>query len=607
MALFKLVWRLLSGISKVISILIPLTIFGVFLFVISQGLNESSSDPLPEKAALLIAPTGPLLEDLAPIEPIFTVLNHDFDRPTLLSDVVKGIQQAAEDERIDSLLLKLDQLVGPSITQTLEIIDAVKIFKASGKTVIATGDFYSQAHYLLAAQADHVLLHPEGGIFLQGFAVYRSYIRSFLEKIRVKMHVFRVGTNKSAVEPYLRDSMSDAEKAVVGRWLGNLWSKYTELVETGRALPAGAIDKLISEFPERLKAFRGDVPELLLQEGLVDELVDHQRMKGRLTELIGLTDHRGEIQTVDVNRYLEATVVDEESTLAEQPLIAVIPVEGTLVPGESTQGMAGSDTIISYLDRASKLDDLAAVVLRVNSPGGSVFASDLIRRRLNVLRRDGIPIVVSMGSIAASGGYWISAEADEIWALPTTLTGSIGVFSAFPTIENFLNDIGVTVDGIGTTAIAGSDRVDMELNPQIAAIFQSVTDGVYQDFLDLVSSGRGLKKDRVEELAEGIVWTGDEAAKFKLVDRIGGLDQAVAAAGRLAEIDNFRVRRIGRAPSLESVLLAELGRSLGLALLPEGIWMNTMTQGVKSAVLTLNSLRDPKNQYVHCLTCVSGL
>ena len=603
MRLLKGIWRVLSGISRAISVLVPLLFVTIFVIAFSTTLNESTPEPLPERAALLIAPSGPLVEDSPPVDTLSAFINQDYDQPVLLNDVVRSIRWAATDERITALVFDLENLAGPSTSQTLEISSAIEVFRASGKPVIAAGDFYSQAHYLLASQADHILLHPEGGMFLEGFSVYRSYLRSFLEKTRVTMHVFRAGENKSAVEPYLRDDMSDEEREVVSRWLEGLWATYTELAESGRELPAGTMDQFIASFAAQLDASDNDLAETMLAAGWVDMLADHAQMEDALAEWVGVTDEDGYAEFISLDRYVEDVKMSRSLTEENLPLIAIIPVEGTLMPGDSEEGMAGSDTINGYIDTALEAEDLAAIVLRVNSPGGSVFASDLIRRKLREVADADIPIVVSMGTIAASGGYWIAAEADEIWALPTTLTGSIGAFSAFPTIEGIVEYIGVTVDGVGTTPLAGAASFNRGLSPEMASIVQALAYGAYDDFIELVASGRDMSEQAVREVADGLVWTGAEAAERGLVDELGGLDEAVAAAARLAGVEEWRTARTRVPPSFESVLLQELSRSFGMVAAPLGGWFESLVSAFKPAIKSLSSLRDPMHVYAQCLPC----
>ena len=603
MRLLKGIWRVLSGISRAISVLVPLLFVTIFVIAFSTTLSESAPEPLPERAALLIAPSGPLVEDSPPVDTLSAFINQDYDQPVLLNDVVRSIRWAATDERITSLVFDLENLAGPSTSQTLEISSAIEVFRASGKPVIAAGDFYSQAHYLLASQADHILLHPEGGMFLEGFSVYRSYLRSFLEKTRVTMHVFRAGENKSAVEPYLRDDMSDEEREVVSRWLEGLWATYTELAESGRELPAGTLDQFIASFAAQLDASDNDLAETMLAAGWVDMLADHAQMEDALAEWVGVTDEDGYAEVISLDRYVEDVKMSRSLTEENLPLIAIIPVEGTLMPGDSEEGMAGSDTINGYIDTALEAEDLAAIVLRVNSPGGSVFASDLIRRKLREVADADISIVVSMGTIAASGGYWIAAEADEIWALPTTLTGSIGAFSAFPTIEGIVEYIGVTVDGVGTTPLAGAASLNRGLSPEMASIVQALAYGAYDDFIELVASGRDMSEQAVREVADGLVWTGAEAAERGLVDELGGLDEAVAAAARLAGVEEWRTARTRVPPSFESVLLQELSRSFGMVAAPLGGWFESLVSAFKPAIKSLSSLRDPMHVYAQCLPC----
>jgi protease-4 len=599
----KAIWRFLSGVSRVISVLVPLVFVGVFITAFSLSLGDAGPTPLPDKAALLIAPSGALVEDAPAPTPLAALFNQEYQQPTVLQDIISAIRWAAEDDRISAVVLDLENVSGPTTSQTVEISAAIAEFKDAGKPVIARADFYSQANYLLAAQADQVLLHPEGGLFLEGFSVYRAYLRTFLERVRVTMHVFRAGDNKSAVEPYLRDDMSDGEREVITRWLTGLWSAFTGLAESGRGMPLGSMDAFIAAFPEKLNASENDLAETLLAAGWIDVLADHAEMDAALIKWVGAEDEAGLAPMVSLEQYQEALATRRSETEQGLPLIAIVPVEGTLVPGESEEGMAGSDTITHYIETALEADALAAMVLRVNSPGGSVFASEQIRRKLFEVRERGIPLVVSMGSVAASGGYWIAAEADEIWALPTTITGSIGAFSAFPTIEGVFDYIGVTVDGLGTTSLAGAASFERGLSPEMASIVQALSVGAYQDFVQLVANGRGMTREAVEQVADGLVWTGQEAAMNGLVDGLGGLDEAVAAAASLAGVEQWRTRRTSVPPSFESLFIEELSRSLTQSVLPKGAWFQALANSFTPVVKSVSSLRDPAHLYVQCLLC----
>ena len=336
---FKAIWRLLSGVSRVISVLVPLIFFGVFIAAFSLSRGDAGPESLPDKAALLIAPSGALVDDSPASDPLAALLSQDYQQPTVLQDVISAIRRAAEYDRISAVVLDLENVSGPTTSQTLELSAAIAQFKSAGKPVIAKADFYSQANYLLAAQADQVFLHPEGGLFLEGFSVYRAYLRTFLERVRVTMHVFRAGDNKSAVEPYLRDDMSDGEREVISRWLTGLWSGYTALAESGRGMAPGSMDAFIATFPEQLGAAGNDLAETLLAAGWIDVLADHDEMDAALVKWVGAEDEDGFAPMVSLEQYHDDSAMRRSESEQGLPLIAIVPVEGTLVPGESEEGM----------------------------------------------------------------------------------------------------------------------------------------------------------------------------------------------------------------------------------------------------------------------------
>jgi protease-4 len=601
MDLLKSIWRILAAISKAISVLVPLVLFGFVILIFSASVSESVPEALPEQAGLLIAPNGPLVEDRNELEPFDALFAADFPAELLLSSLIEAIDQAADDPRITSIVLDLEGMVGPSTSQTMEIVEAIDRFKASGKPVLAHADYLSQSQYLLASSADELVVHPEGGAMLTGFGVYRTYMKQFLDNIKVNFHVFRVGENKSAVEPYMRDDMSDSQREVVGQWLGSLWRDYSQMVETSRGLEAGGLDAFINSFPERLVASNGDVAETFLKAGLVDQLLNDDDLETWLADTVGATDSSGEAELVGLRRYINDYQSAESGS--DDAVIAVVAIEGSLMPGSSGQGVAGSDSIISHLERAHD-DDIAALVVRINSGGGSVFASEVIRTKIEAIAADGIPVIASMGGAAASGGYWIAAQADEIWAMPTTITGSIGVWSVFPTLEGVLDYAGLTVDGVGTTDLAASFDASQALDNRSAAIFQATVDGIYDDFIALVSERRDMSPEAVEVIAGGKVWIGRDAIDIGLVDELGSLDKAVAAAATRAGVaEGYQAVRYGTEVSPQQLVLEELGRNFGLAGVRgfDSVWQ--WLAPIRQQLAFIDTLRDPKHVYLQCFDC----
>lgn len=599
MDLLRAIWRILSGISKVITVLVPLLFVGVFFVALSVSLSETVPEPLPERAGLLIAPKGRLVENKTPLEPVDALFASELSGEVLLSSLIQAIDEAANDPRITSLVIDLEDLAGPSTSQSMEIIEAMERFSEAGKPMVAVGDYFSQSHYLLASQADEIILHPEGGVSLMGFGVYRTYLKQFLDNIRIKFHVFRAGENKSAVEPYLRDDMSPQEKVVVARWLNSLWDDYATQVETGRGKAAGELTQFINDFPARLEAQGGDLARVFLEEGYVDALLSGDAMEARVTEIVDAVDAEGDVELVGLRRYL----MDVRQPMNDaSATIAVVPVEGTLIPGESIQGSAGSETIVEQLEDAMEAE-VAAVVLRINSGGGSVFASEEIRAKVQEISQEGIPVVASMGGAAASGGYWIAAETDQIWAMPTTITGSIGAFSVFPTIEGVFDYFGATVDGVGTTNMASGFDPAQPLDENTRRIFQVVIDGIYQEFLNLVADGRDMTVDEVDAIAGGKVWIGRQALEIGLVDNLGSLNDAIEAAAELAGVDDYEAERFGTPISPQQLVLEELGKNLQVSM-PRTV-QNALVwiAPLQAPLAELSQLQDPKHVYLQCFDC----
>ena len=595
-------WRFVKGFNRVVVTLVPLVITIYIVVIVVLAIQEVQPEPIPERTALLIAPSGQIVENRSQREPIDALLQAS-EGEVLLFGLTRALRAAADDERITSIILDLQELPVLSTAHAMELTASLELFKATGKPVIAVGDYFSQGHYLLASQADIVVMNPEGGLELTGFAFYRNYLRKFLDNIYVKMNVFRVGENKSAVEPYLRDDMSPQQREVVGAWLGDLWRLYAEQVEQGRGLASGQLETFINTFPAQLEQAGGDAAQLMVDAGLIDQLLHESGREALLAEVINGNVESEDYQAITVEHYLSALEEPADST-EEQGTIAVVVVEGEMIPGESSQGFAGAQTVVGQLDAALADESVAAIVLRINSPGGSVFAAEVMRQRLLEVKERDLPLVVSMGPLAASGGYYIAADADQIWAQRATLTGSIGVFAAFPTLEHLYGWAEVGVDGVKTTELATVARLDTGIEPAGERIIQSLIGNIYRDFIGLVASGRNMDVDAVDAIAGGRVWSGEDAMEIGLVDALGGLYDAVDSAAQLASLDNPKTRLFGTPISPEQLILEQLGREFGAVHIPGFSTLQRYAQQFAPALTFIDSLQDPRNTYVRCLDCL---
>ena len=605
--------RLLSGFWRGLTQARLITynlLFLLVLVLIVLAFSGGAPEPLPKKAALVLDPAGNIVEQKSYVDPYALLLDRrdPNDREVLLRDVLDAIAYAKDDPGITALVMELDELNNVGISKSGEIIAALEDFRSSGKPMIASGEYFSQGQYLLAAQADTIILHPFGGVQIEGFSSYRLYMKEALDKLMLSMHVFRAGEHKSFVEPFMRSDMSPGEKEIAGRWLNQLWSTYTGLVEQRRQLPAGALQQYIAGYSEALQAAGGDLAQMALDQGLVDRLEARREANKSLVELVGESDKKGRYKGVGFERYLahKRPLLD---TPKDSSRVGVITARGTIREGEQPAGSIGGDSLAALIDQALADEGVEAIVLRVDSGGGGVFASEVIRRKLLEAKDKNIPIVVSMGSVAASGGYWIALPADEIWATPTTITGSIGVFAAFPTVERLINRFGLYVDGVGTTELAGSFRVDRPLNPQLADMLQANVESIYQRFVGLVAEGRDLAPAEVDALAGGRVWSGYDALELGLVDHLGGLDQAVAAAAELAELDEYEVDYIELPLSPQEMLVRQLiGQLQAWGWQAGDTWQAGLSRWLAPLQTSLGMIAemdDPSDIYARCNLCVA--
>ena len=560
---------------------------------------------VPETTALVLAPYGSLVEELSgdSSESAVLALLGEKRPETLLRSLLEAIETAKDDDRVQALVLDTDRLgpVGLSKLQTLRA--AIESFKESGKPVLATADYYSQTQYYLASAADEIYMHPMGLVMLTGYGSYRSYYKEALDRFEIDWHVFRVGEYKSAVEPYLRSDMSPEARESRQRWLSVLWHAYVEDVEQARALGAGTLDHYSSSFPELLAKQEGDAARVAQVTGLIDHLAHRDEVRERLIELVGEDDDNS-FNRISHDSYLRA--VDRPQADSENR-IAVIVARGAIYDGSRAPGRTGGDSTARMIRQAREDEDVKAVLLRVDSPGGSAFASEIIRREVELTRQAGKPVVASMSSVAASGGYWISMSADEIWAQPTTITGSIGIYAMIPTYPRVLERFGVYNDGVGTGPLAGTLRPDRRLPEEANQAMQLMIEQGYTEFLQGVAAGRDRTPEEIDEIARGRVWVGADAIDIGLVDHLGGLDEAVAAAAALAELgEDYKVHyprqeRDWRSRALDWFVQTTLSRvgplpSLRPLLHPEPVILKEVIEDLTA----LEEFGDPRGFYAYC-------
>lgn len=606
--IFGFIGRAITWFRVVVSNLLFLFLFVVILL----ALSPTQPVTLPDEFALRLAPSGFLVEEQSYVDPLSLLLGSDVDEmETPVHKLIEAIDAGRDDPRVKALVLELDDFMGGGISKLEEVGAAITRFRESDKPVIAVSSFYTQEQYYLASHADEVYLDPMGSVLLTGFASYRNYFKSALDKLAVNFHVFRVGDYKDFIEPFTRDDMSDASREHNSEWLNQLWGVFTSRVEGWRQLPAGAIDDYILQLDESLAEVGGSGSQLAMDAHLVDGVLNVLERDRMLTERFGYSPFGDHYNSINHNAYL-ADVGRHETPRAEGK-IGVLIATGNITEGEQPGGNIGSETFQQRLQQVREDRDIKALVVRLDTGGGSAYASELIRAELAQLRAEGIPVLVSMGSMAASGGYWIAAGADEIWATPTTLTGSIGVFGALPTFEDSLEKLGIYVDGVGTTPLAGGMRLDRGLTPQARSLIQQNVDNIYNHFLQTVADARGMDVESVNQVAQGRIWTGATAKELGLVDQLGGLDEVIAAAASHVGLERFQVEPITRPLSPFEVLMHEFSQRRVSAYVPDMSSRSPLLSGELERQLSpllaplraLRELDDNRAVYARCLECVA--
>ena len=609
-SLFIGLWTVLNFTRKLFFNVIFLVIFvGIIIAITSQ---EDDQLTVKANSALLLTLNGQLVIEKESVDPfeqfLQDAMGSEPDNPeVLVRDVVKVIENAKQDRRIKALVLDLQGLSGGGLDKLRTVARAINDFKTSEKPVYAIGDYYTKEHYYLASHANHVYLNPMGSLLLDGYGRYGMYFKDFLEKLKVTTHIFRVGTYKSAVEPLIRNDMSEAAKEAERKWLDGYWQQYKEDVAAARGIPLSNFDETLEGLLAKFEQAGGDFANYALQNNWVDALKTREEVRVELTGLVGENEDNHGVNVTNFNTYLKVVNPPLPSINSDIDKVAIVVAKGTILNGNQKAGTIGGDSTARLLRKARLDENVKAVVLQIDSPGGSTLGSEIIRQEVLELKNAGKPVVVSMSTYAASGGYWIAANADRIFASPSTITGSIGVFGMFMTYENSLDYLGIHSDGVGSNELAGFSAV-RPLAPEFGQILQRNVETSYGNFLSLVSNARDMTVDEVDDVAQGRVWIGTDALELGLVDELGTLEDAVNAAAEFAALENYDTFYVQRTLSAQELFWKEF---FGQAFTFVGKWQFANSDSalinefkrVLGEFSIFNELNDPMGTYILCLQC----
>ncbi|EGE4654956.1 signal peptide peptidase SppA [Salmonella bongori serovar 40:z35:-] len=605
---FKWTWRLLNFVREMV-----LNLFFIFLVLVGVGiwmqLGSGSNSEQTARGALLLDISGTIVDKpstnhrLGALGRQLFGASSDRLQENSLFDIVSAIRQAKNDRNITGIVLDLKNFTGADQPSMHYIGKALREFRDSGKPVFAVGDNYTQGQYYLASFANKIWLSPQGQVNLHGFATNGLYYKTLLDKLKVSTHVFRVGTYKSAVEPFIRDDMSPAAREADSRWIGELWQNYLNTVSANRQISPQQLFPGAQAILDGLTRAGGDTATYALDHKLVDALASRAEVEKALTKQFGWSKAGNNYRAISYYDYSLKAPANSGGT------IAVIFANGAIMDGEESAGNVGGDTTASQI-RDARLDpNVKAIVLRVNSPGGSVSASEVIRAELAAAKAAGKPIVVSMGGMAASGGYWISTPANYIVASPSTLTGSIGIFGVVNTVENSLSSIGIHSDGVSTSPLADLSMTKA-LSPEVQQMMQLSIEYGYKRFITLVAEARKRTPEQIDKIAQGHVWTGQDAKANGLVDALGDFDDAVAKAAELAKLKQWHLDYYQDEPTVLDMVMDSMTGSVRV-MLPEAIQamlpapLVSAANTVKAEGDKLAAFNDPQNRYAFCLTCAN--
>lgn len=613
-ALLAKIWRVLNGVRIVLLNIIFFSILIIVIAVMSQGEDLPT---VPEDGMLVLNLHGVLVEEETYVDPFDRffqeALSNGVSIPEVhLYELLSALEKATEDERIGGIVLDLRYFLGGGLNKMLLVGDQLNAFRATGRPVIAIGDYYTQNQYFLASHADSIYLNPMGAVALDGFHYYQMYYKNLLENLKITPHIFQVGQYKSAVEPFMRDDMSDEAREANEAWLNEQWTLFLNGIQRNRNLDPQITSGQLDDYMALMERADHNQATLAIQANLVDALYSRQEMRDQLIELAGLDTGTNSYRYITLNDYqrvLQADVNPMLEAMDPRPEVAVIVGRGVIMDGSRPAGEIGGDSLATQLRDARNDDDVKAVVLRIDSPGGSAFASEVIRQEVLELRKAGKPVIASMSSTAASGGYWIAAGADEIIATPSTITGSIGVFGMLMTFEDSLDYIGINTDGLSTTELPYLN-LGKTLDAATEHMVQASVEQIYTEFLELVADARNMTPAAVHEIAQGRVWTGQAALDLGLVDALGEVDLAIARAANLAglEQDEFKVAWPTQEVSPFEAFMAEfLGNASAWipqreVTTPSGLAEQALLK-VWDDVKILNEFNARDGVYTRCLQC----
>ncbi|MGA3156219.1 MAG: signal peptide peptidase SppA [Steroidobacteraceae bacterium] len=553
---FSGLWHGLDVLRRVLHLIALLALFLIILVLLHQ-----STPRLPEHAALVLRPSGAIVEQLTgePFERAINQAEGNAPPETLLWDLTEAIHAAAGDSRIQAILIDTDDMSSAGQAKLEELGAALAEFRKSGKKVIARGSRMGKSQFYLAAQADELYLDPFGAVLIDGYERFRLYYKDALDKLGIEMHLFRAGKFKSAEEPYIRRDMSPEDKEASAGYLQALWSGYRSAIASARGKSAEDVAAYADGYFAAVKAAGGDLALVAKNAGLVTDLRTPAQVEKRMVELVGTDSDTHTFHAVDLQDYLRVVHIEQKLHRDKSAAIGIVSASGEILDGNQPPGSVGGESTSRLLRQARFDPDIKAVVLRIDSPGGSVLASEQIYREVQALRTAGKPVIASMSDLAASGGYYIAAPADAIVASANSITGSIGVFASVPTFEHTLEKLGVHTDGFGTTTLSGATRLDRPMSPGVSELLQTTVSHTYEEFLARVALGRSKTRDEVDAIAQGRVWAGSDALRLGLVDRIGTYEDAVKLAAERAHLGTaYRIKRIEPELTLAQQLFFEM-------------------------------------------------